>query len=148
MQQKPVGAKVPRRYKRKRANENALPLTHEFLALMLAGGRVTEALQSLKRHPTLAPCDSRTIRVVSSRDDRGRLLHGAARGWVVVAQCCQKKEGAALVTRQATCRSCGVPIPSREGKFALRYLLLRTAIKIDPTAPDHTVTQLIARSIQ
>jgi hypothetical protein len=76
MQQKPVGAKVPRRYKRKRANENALPLTHEFLALMLAGGRVTEALQSLKRHPTLAPCDSRTIRVISSRDDWRNALDG------------------------------------------------------------------------
>ena len=49
----------------------------------------------------------------------------------------RKEAGAAMVTRQATCRACGGPIPSREGKFALRYLLLRTAIKIDPTAPEH-----------
>ena len=40
------------------------------------------------------------------------------------------------VTRQATCRACGGPIPSREGKFALSYLLLRTAVKSDPTAPE------------
>jgi hypothetical protein len=37
-----------------------------------------------------------------------------------------------MIMRQATCRACGGPIPSREGRFALGYLLLRTAIKTDP----------------
>jgi hypothetical protein len=49
----------------------------------------------------------------------------------------RKEAGAAMITRQATCRACGGPLPAREVKFALSYLLLRTAIKTDPRARGH-----------
>jgi hypothetical protein len=31
--------------------------------------------------------------------------------------------------RQLTCRSCGAPLASRNGKFILKYFMLRTATK-------------------
>jgi hypothetical protein len=32
--------------------------------------------------------------------------------------------------RQITCRACGAPLPAREGKFALKYLMLREAARV------------------
>src|SRR6202041_3431820 len=32
--------------------------------------------------------------------------------------------------RRVTCRACGAPFPGREGKFALKYFLLRKATRI------------------
>jgi hypothetical protein len=32
--------------------------------------------------------------------------------------------------RQITCRACGAPFPGREGKFGLKYLMLREASRV------------------
>jgi ssDNA-binding Zn-finger/Zn-ribbon topoisomerase 1 len=32
--------------------------------------------------------------------------------------------------RQITCRACGASLPAREGKFALKYLMLREAARV------------------
>jgi hypothetical protein len=32
--------------------------------------------------------------------------------------------------RQITCRACGAPFSSRDGKFALKYLMLREASRV------------------
>jgi hypothetical protein len=38
--------------------------------------------------------------------------------------------GPETVDRQLTCRSCGGPLPSREGKFIIKYFMLRKAGRI------------------
>jgi hypothetical protein len=35
--------------------------------------------------------------------------------------------GPKINVRQVTCRPCGAPLPSRHGKFVVRYFLLRTS---------------------
>jgi hypothetical protein len=35
--------------------------------------------------------------------------------------------GPETTTRQITCRPCGAPLPPRQGKFIVRYFLLRTS---------------------
>jgi hypothetical protein len=37
--------------------------------------------------------------------------------------------GPETVNRQATCRTCGGPLPGREGKFVIKYFLLRNAAR-------------------
>jgi hypothetical protein len=38
--------------------------------------------------------------------------------------------GPETVDRQVTCRACGGPLPGREGKFVIKYFLLRNAGRI------------------
>jgi hypothetical protein len=38
--------------------------------------------------------------------------------------------GPETVDRQLTCRSCGGPLPSSEGKFIIKYFMLRKAGRI------------------
>jgi hypothetical protein len=38
--------------------------------------------------------------------------------------------GPETVDRELTCRSCGGPLPSREGKFIIKYFMLRKAGRI------------------
>jgi predicted Zn finger-like uncharacterized protein len=38
--------------------------------------------------------------------------------------------GPETVAREITCRACGGPFPGREGKFAMKYFLLRKAGRI------------------
>ena len=38
--------------------------------------------------------------------------------------------GPETVDRQVTCRTCGGPFPGREGKFVIKYFLLRNAGRI------------------
>ena len=38
--------------------------------------------------------------------------------------------GPETVDRQVTCRACGCPFPGREGKFVIKYFLLRNAGRI------------------
>jgi predicted Zn finger-like uncharacterized protein len=35
--------------------------------------------------------------------------------------------GPEATARQVTCRPCGAPLPSRQGKFVVKYFLLRTS---------------------
>jgi hypothetical protein len=39
------------------------------------------------------------------------------------------KAGPETVDRAVACRSCGAPLPEREGKFVLKYFLLRKATR-------------------
>jgi hypothetical protein len=32
--------------------------------------------------------------------------------------------------RQITCRACGAPLPAREGKFVLKYFMLREGVRV------------------
>jgi hypothetical protein len=38
--------------------------------------------------------------------------------------------GPETLNREITCRSCGGPFPNREGKFVIKYFLLRNAARI------------------
>src|SRR5262249_49079698 len=38
--------------------------------------------------------------------------------------------GPQTADREVTCRDCGAPFPVREGKFALKYLMLRRATRV------------------
>jgi predicted Zn finger-like uncharacterized protein len=40
-------------------------------------------------------------------------------------QVVKQEAGPETVDRELTCRSCGAPFPGREGKFILKYFLLR-----------------------
>ncbi len=37
--------------------------------------------------------------------------------------------GQETIDREITCRACGTPLPSRDGKFIFKYFLLREAIR-------------------
>jgi hypothetical protein len=45
-------------------------------------------------------------------------------------QVVRQEAGPETVDRETTCRSCGGPLPGREGKFVLKYFLLRKAGRI------------------
>jgi hypothetical protein len=38
--------------------------------------------------------------------------------------------GPQTADREVTCRDCGAPFPAREGKFALKYFMLRKATRV------------------
>jgi predicted Zn finger-like uncharacterized protein len=41
-----------------------------------------------------------------------------------------KVDGSATSDREVTCRHCGAPLPRREGKFVIKYFLLRSAARV------------------
>jgi hypothetical protein len=38
--------------------------------------------------------------------------------------------GPETTDREITCRVCGAPLPAREGKFVLKYFLLREGVRV------------------
>jgi hypothetical protein len=42
----------------------------------------------------------------------------------------RQEAGPETIDRQITCRACGGPLPSREGKLVLKYFLLRTGGRV------------------
>ena len=45
--------------------------------------------------------------------------------------------GPDIIARQLTCRACGGPLPGREGKFVIKYFLLRNAGQIQKWKRPH-----------
>ena len=48
----------------------------------------------------------------------------------VLCQLIKHPVGLKTNERQITCRACGGPLPTREGKFVLKYLMLRKAVRV------------------
>jgi predicted RNA-binding Zn-ribbon protein involved in translation (DUF1610 family) len=66
----------------------------------------------------------------------GRIMAAAVKASFICPNCnalyrmVRQEAGPETVDRQITCRACGAPLPSREGKFVLKYFLLRNGGRI------------------
>jgi predicted Zn finger-like uncharacterized protein len=59
----------------------------------------------------------------------GQRIHFKCPNCIALYQIVKAEAGPDTVNREITCRSCGGPLPAREGKFVIKYFLLRNAAR-------------------
>ena len=71
-----------------------------------------------------------TFRRRASAADRLRSSHSLCPNCQALYQIVKVEAGPETIDREPTCRACGGPLAGRDGKFVLKYFLLRKAARI------------------